>query len=75
MDDVARCRLGLLCVGLGLQRVFGLAKGRAEGAAFRADNDIEAAGAASLAPSLARMAQLTTLNLLRTLRASAAAAL
>ena len=38
-------------------------------AAVRAGNSIEAAGAASLAPSLGRMAQLTSLNLGGTLRA------
>ncbi len=38
-------------------------------AAVRAGNSIEAAGAASLAPSLGRMAQLTSLNLSGTLRA------
>jgi hypothetical protein len=37
----------------------------------RADNEIRAAMAASLAPSLGRMAQLTSLNLGGTLRASA----
>jgi hypothetical protein len=41
------------------------------GAAVRADNSIEADGAASLAPSLGRMTQLTSLNLYGTLRASA----
>jgi hypothetical protein len=39
----------------------------------RADNYIKAAGAASLAPSLGRMTQLTSLDLNCTLRASAAA--
>jgi len=62
-----------LCAGL--QRVVRLAKGRAEGAAVRADNRIQAAGAASLAPSLAMMTKLTSLVLSGTLRASAAAAL
>jgi hypothetical protein len=42
------------------------------GAAVRAANDIRAAGAASLAPSLFRMTQLTSLDLGGTLRASAA---
>jgi hypothetical protein len=41
----------------------------------RAGNYIEAAGAASLAPSLAGMTQLTSLDLDGMLRASAAAAL
>ena len=52
----------------------GVCEGRAE-AVVRAENSIEAAGAASLAPSLARMEQLTELGLSRMLRASAAAAL
>jgi hypothetical protein len=51
--------------------VVGLAKGRAEGAAMRAGNSIRDDGAASLAPSLGRMAQLTELDLSGTLRASA----
>ncbi len=38
---------------------------------MRADNHIGEAGAGSLAPSLLRMAQLTSLDLSRTLRASA----
>ncbi len=54
---------------------WGFCEGRAEGAAVRAGNYIGEAGAASLAPSLVRMTQLTTLDLFRTLRASAAAAL
>ncbi len=53
----------------------GVCEGLAEGAVVRAGNDVEAAGTASLAPSLARMAQLTELGLTGTLRASAAAAL
>jgi hypothetical protein len=44
-------------------------------AAVHADNAIGDDGAASLAPSLGRMTQLTSLNLNRTLRACAAAAL
>ncbi len=40
-------------------------------ARVRADNRIGAAGVASLAPSLGRMAQLTSLDLGRMLRASA----
>ncbi len=40
-------------------------------ARVRADNQIEAAGVALLAPSLGRMAQLTSLGLSGTLRASA----
>jgi len=59
----------------GLQRVVRLATGRAEGAAVRAGNKIGDDGTASLAPSLARMEQLTSLSLTCTLRASAAAAL
>ena len=47
-------------------------RGASRGAAVRADNQIDAAGAASLAPSLGRMAQLTSLDLSGTLRASAA---
>ncbi len=46
-------------------------RGASGGAVVRADNRIEADGAASLAPSLGRMAQLTTLDLSCTLRASA----
>ena len=42
---------------------------------MRADNGIGDDGAASLAPSLGRMTQLTTLNLNGTLRASAGLAL
>jgi hypothetical protein len=42
---------------------------------MRADNRIEAAGAASLGPSLGTMTQLTYLGLGGTLRESAAAAL
>ncbi len=63
------CALGWGVVG------DGVCEGRAEGAVVRAGNQIGAAGAASLAPSLARMEQLTWLKLCGTLRASAAAAL
>ena len=49
----------------------GACEGRAERAAVRADNNI-GAGAESLAPSLGRMTQLTSLDLHCTLRASAA---
>jgi hypothetical protein len=45
------------------------------GAAVRVGNGVGEDGAASLAPSLAQMAQLTSLDLFCTLRASAAAAL
>jgi hypothetical protein len=44
-------------------------RGASQGAAVRADNQIEAAGAASLGPSLGRMMQLTSLDLSCTLRA------
>jgi hypothetical protein len=54
------------CAGGGL-------RGASRGAAVRADNEFGDDGAASLAPSLGRMAQLTSLNLGGTLRASAAA--
>jgi hypothetical protein len=50
-------------------------RGASRGAAARADNYIGAIGAASLAPSLGRMTQLTSLNLCSTLRASAGLAL
>jgi hypothetical protein len=46
-------------------------RGASRGAAVRADNEMEEAGAASLGPSLGGMAQLTTLGLSGTLRASA----
>ncbi len=49
----------------------GVLRGASRGAAVRAVNDIRADGAASLAPSLLRMTQLTSLNLSRTLHASA----
>ncbi len=48
-------------------------RGASRGAAVHAVNDIGEAGAASLAPILGRMAQLTSLKLHSTLRASAAA--
>ncbi len=54
---------GLRVVGRGVVPGGGACEGRAEGRRVRADNGIEAAGAASLAPSLERMAQLTTLDL------------
>ncbi len=44
-------------------------RGAGRGAAVRAGNHIEADGAASLAPSLLRMMQLTSLDLSSTLRA------
>ena len=44
-------------------------RGASRGAAARADNEMEEAGAASLAPSLLRMTQLTSLDLSGTLRA------
>ena len=50
-------------------------RGASRGAAVRAGNDIRADGAASLAPSLEGMTQLTLLSLGGTLRASATAAL
>ena len=56
----------------GLQRVVGVCEGATRGAAVRAANEIQAAGAASLAPSLGGMTQLTSLDLGGTLRASAA---
>jgi hypothetical protein len=59
----------------GLQRVVGFAKGEPRGGGVCADNLIGDDGTASLAPSLARMEQLTELSLSCTLRASAAAAL
>jgi hypothetical protein len=46
-------------------------RGASEGAAVRAGNRIGDDGAASLAPSLGRMTQLTSLDLSGTLRASA----
>ena len=69
MDDVACC--GLRLKRAGLQRVVGDLRGASRGAAVRAGNEIRLDGAASLAPSLGRMAQLTSLNLGGTLRASA----
>ena len=59
----------------GLQRVVLFGKGRSEGAAVRVGNRIGDDGAASLAPSLAMMMKLTSLDLGGALRASAAAAL
>ncbi len=50
-------------------------RGASRGVAVRAVNQIGDDGAASLAPSLFRMAQLTSLDLSGTLRASAAAVL
>ncbi len=50
-------------------------RGASRGAAVRAGNGINPAGAASLAPSLGGMTQLTSLILYGTLRACAAAAL
>ena len=54
-----------------LQRVVGALRGASRGAAERADNQFRRAGAASLAASLGRMVQLTSLGLGGTLRASA----
>jgi hypothetical protein len=54
-----------------LERVVGVLRGASRGAAVRADNEIRAAMAASLAPSLGRMTQLTSLKLHSMLRASA----
>jgi hypothetical protein len=64
----------MLCVAGGVVALGAVAggwglRGASRGAAARADSDIEAAGAASLAPSLGRMAQLTSLDLGGTLRA------
>jgi hypothetical protein len=59
----------------GLQRVVGFAMGEPRSGGACADNQIGDDGAASLAPSLARMEQLMKLKLSCTLRASAAAAL
>jgi hypothetical protein len=71
-----RCVDGVCCGWgggvLGCSGWWGL-RGASRVAAVRADNGIEDDGAASLAPSLVRMAQLTRLNLGGTLRASAAA--
>ncbi len=64
------CVVGWGCCAWGCSGWWGL-RGASRGVAVRAGNQIEAAGAASLAPSLGRMAQLTTLNLYGTLRASA----
>ena len=62
-------------VGRGAVAGGGACEERAEGRQWRAGNRIGAAGAASLAPSLGRMTQLTSLNLCSTLRASAGLAL
>ena len=56
----------------GLERVLGVLRGASQGAAVRAGNAIGDEGAASLAPSLLRMTQLTSLDFGGTLRASAA---
>ena len=73
-DDAAGCGPRRLPAGLG--RMVGSAMGEPMGRrCVQTDNRIGDDGAASLAPSLARMPQLTTLDLSRTLRASAAAAL
>jgi hypothetical protein len=55
----------------GLDRVVRVLRGASRGAAVRAGNAIGDEGAASLAPSLGRMAELTSLDLSGTLRASA----
>ncbi len=54
-----------------LERVVGFCEGASRGAAVRAGNRIGDDGAASLAPSLGRMTQLTMLDLRGMLRASA----
>jgi hypothetical protein len=72
-DDGACCGLGQLRAGL--ERVVGFLRGASRGAAVRAGNYIGDYGAESLAPSLGRMTQLTSLDLQSTLRASAAAGL
>jgi hypothetical protein len=59
----------------GCERVVGVWRGTSRGAAVRAGNEINSAGAASLAPSLSQMTQLTSLNLYGMLRVSRAAAL
>ncbi len=69
MDNAACC--GLWRVHVELWRMLGELRGVGRGAAVRAVNGIEDDGAVSLAPSLGRMAQLTSLDLARTLRASA----
>jgi hypothetical protein len=70
VDDCNRRRCGwmMMCVvgrGRCVRRCSGWwgLRVAGRGAAARADNQIDADGAASLAPSLGRMAQLTTLNL------------
>ncbi len=55
-------------VGRGAAAGDGACEGRAEGRRWPAGNQIEADGAASLAPGLLRMAQLTSLDLGGTLR-------
>ena len=70
MDDVAGCGLRRLCTGLHAGGG-GSCEWQAGGAAGCADNVIGRAGAASLAPSLGGMTQLTSLGLRGTLRASA----
>ena len=68
----AGCAWMMLCVvgwggcALGCSGRWGL-QGASRGAAVRADNQIDAAGAASLAPRFGRMTQLTLLNLSGTL--------
>jgi hypothetical protein len=68
-DDAACCGLGRLGA---VVAVVGDLQGASRGAAVRSGNRIGADGAASLAPSLVRMTQLTALDLRGTLRASAA---
>ena len=68
-DDVACCGLGRMRTGL--EQVVGVLRAASRGAAVRAGNEINSAGAASLAPSLRRMTQLTSLDLGGTLCASA----
>ena len=69
VDDVACCGPGRLRAGL--WRVVGVCEKAGRGAAVCADNQIGDDGAASLAPSLEKMAQLTSLHLYGTRRASA----
>ena len=70
------CMDGVCCgwggCARGCSRWWGL-RGASRGAVVRAGNEFGADGAASLAPSLGRMTQLTSLHLSGTLRASAAA--
>ena len=65
MDDDGFC--GLRPLRAGRSGWVGVMRGASRGAAVRADNWVSAAGAASLAPSLGGMTQLTTLNLSGTL--------